>query len=117
MNFLTFVAYDAGSKSEVVAEWVNIMAKPPNGFKILSSYVCSSAPFPVPPNTTVKAIISEAESADVLASVTYPLQLAGATINQIPLMEVPVVATAETENQLSQGSPYLKRWYLFPIVA
>jgi hypothetical protein len=100
MKFMTFITYEAEKTAAIAAAGDKITSKPPKGFKLLNNYACMSAPFPVPPNTIVSVTISEAENAEVLAAVTYPLLLAGATISRVPLMEVPAGASVKIEKKL-----------------
>jgi hypothetical protein len=99
MKFMTFITYDAAKVAEISAVADKMMAKPPKGYNVLSNYACMSPPFPVPPNTLVSVSITDFDNAEALAAVTYPLQLAGATIHRVPLMEVPVGAAVKTERK------------------
>jgi hypothetical protein len=56
-------------------------------------------PFDVPPNSLVSVTISESDSAETMAARVYPLMLAGATINIIPLLEVPVTGGVKAEKK------------------
>jgi len=98
MKFLSFSMYDVAKTAEVAAAGDKVVNTP--GVKVLGQYVCLAIPFPgVPPNTLVTCSITEAESAEVLAAVSYPLMLAGATVHRVPIMEVPMGAGAETEKK------------------
>jgi len=58
-------------------------------------------PFPgALPNTMVGISIIEAESAEGMAAVYYPLMLTGATVWYVPVMEMPVAGEAEVEKKL-----------------
>jgi len=76
------------------------MANPPPGFKVLSIDACLGIAFPgQPANTMVAVAIIEAESADVLAATAYPMTLAGATVWNVPVMEVPMGGATEVEKK------------------
>jgi hypothetical protein len=51
----------------------------------------------VPPNSLVTVRAVEYESNEALAAVLYPMELAGATVWAVPVLEIPVgrVVTAE----------------------
>ena len=89
MKFMTFAMYDVAKAAEV-AQVSDKVAKTP-GQKRLAQYVCLGKPFDgVPPNTLTAITIREAESAEALAAVQYPLVLAGVTIWSVPVLEFPV---------------------------
>jgi hypothetical protein len=90
MKFITFAMYDVAKAAEV-AQASDKVAKTP-GQKRLAQYVCLGIPFPgvFPPNTLTAITIREAESAEALAAVQYPLVLAGANIWSVPVLEFPV---------------------------
>ena len=76
-------------------------ASSPPGIKLLASYVCQGIAFAgVPPNTLVSFDIIEAESNEALAAVYYPIALAGASIWNVPILELPIVGAAEVEKKL-----------------
>ena len=54
----------------------------------------------VPPNTIVGIQIIEAESNEALAAITWPVQLAGASTWNVPVLEMPAVGVAEVEKKL-----------------
>ncbi len=100
MKFLQFVTMDVAKAAEVARASDKVWASPPPGVKMLADYVCLGMPFPgLPPNTMVSIGVIEAESAEALAAVTYPPALAGASINNVPIMEMPVAGVAEVEKK------------------
>ena len=67
---------------------------------MLASYVCQAVPFPgLPPDAMVTFSISEVDSNEDLATISYPLQLAGATIHRVPILELPVGGAAKVEKK------------------
>jgi len=100
MKFLSFTIYDTAKGAEIAQAADKVWASPPPGIKPLASYVCLSSPFPgLPLNTMVSVGIGEAESAEAMAAVSYPLMLAGATIYRVPILELPVGGAAEAEKK------------------
>lgn len=98
MKFITFAMYDVAKAAEV-AQVADKVAKTP-GHKTLAPYVCQGKPFDgVPPNTLVVIAITEAESNQAIAAVTYPLLLAGATLWSVPVLEMPVASAATEERK------------------
>jgi hypothetical protein len=98
MKFITFVMYDV-AKAVEVTQAADKVAKMP-GHKILAQYVCGGKPFDgVPPNTLVAFSISEYESNEAIATVQYPLALAGATVWAVPVLEIPVAGGAAEEKK------------------
>ena len=100
MKFLSITVFDVAKTAEVAAASDKVWASPPPGIKMLANYVCLADLFlGVPPNTMETVAIAEAESAEALAAVSYPLMLAGATIHRVPVLEVPVAGAAEAEKK------------------
>jgi len=100
MKFLTFMIYDVAKTADIAAASDKVMSNLPPGIKIQSQYVCLGVPFPgVPPNNLVSVSIGEADTAESLAQVSYPLALAGATIYRVPILELPLAKTAEVERK------------------
>ena len=102
MKFLTFTMYDTAKAAEVAAASDKTMASPPPGTKLLARYTCLGIAFPgAPPNTMVVISLREAENAESMAAIGYPMMLAGATVWYVPVMELPVTPTAaEVEKKL-----------------
>jgi len=100
MKFLTINVMEVANIPAVVQAADKVFASPPPGIKVEASYMCLGMPFPgIPPNTMVGISITEAESAEALATVSYPLMLAGSTIYRVPILEIPVGAGAKAEKK------------------
>jgi len=100
MKFLTINMVEVANIPAVVQAADKVLASPPPGIKIEANYVCLGTPFPgVPPNTMVGVSIVEAESAEAIATTSYPLMLAGVTIHRVPILEMPVGAAAKEEKK------------------
>ncbi len=101
MRFLSFATFDVAKATELAKVSDKVWASPPPGIKLLASYVCQGMAFAgVPPNTLVIFDIIEAESNEVLSAVNYPLALAGASIWNVPILELPVAGAAEIEKKM-----------------
>jgi len=100
MKFLNLNLFDVAKTAEVAQASDKVWASPPAGTKMLASYVSLSPVFPnQPPNTMVGFNITEAENAEAMAAVHYPMMIAGATIYAIPILELPLVGAAEVEKK------------------
>lgn len=100
MKFLTLVMYDVAKSAEIAKASDKLMSNPPPGYKLLAQYVCLGRPFDgIPLNAMVTVGIAEAESAEALAAITYPLTLAGATFYRVPVLEMPIGAGAAEEKK------------------
>jgi hypothetical protein len=100
MKFLTINMTEVAKIPALVQAADKVWATPPAGIKVEANYVCLGTPFPgVPPNTMVSFSISEVESAEALAAVSYPMMVAGSTIYRVPIMEMPVGAGAHVEKK------------------
>ncbi len=100
MKFLTLNLFDVAKTGEVAKASDKVWASPPAGTKMLASYVSLSPVFPnQPPNTMVGFNISEAESAEAMAAVHYPMMIAGVTIYSIPILDLPLVGAADAEKK------------------
>ena len=101
MKFLSFATFDVAKAAELAKVSDKVWASAPPGIKLLASYVCQGLAFAgVPPNTLVIFDIIEAESNEVLSAVNYPLALAGASIWNVPILELPVAGAAEIEKKM-----------------
>lgn len=90
--------FDAAKASEV-AQAADKVANTP-GQKMLAQYVCQGIPFAgVPPHTMVAITIGEAESNEAISAVHYPLELAGASVWTVPVLEFPVGGGAAEEKK------------------
>jgi len=98
MKFINFTMFDVAKAAEV-AQAADKASKTP-GQKFLAQYMCHGLAFPgVPPNTMVVISITEAESNEAMAAVHYPLELAGATLWSVPVLEMPVAGSAAEEKK------------------
>jgi hypothetical protein len=98
MKFLVFAMFDAAKAAEM-AQANDKLAKTP-GRKVLSTYTCMGLAFPsVPPNKLVTISVVEYESSEAMAAVLYPLEIAGATVWAVPVLEMPVAGHAEAEKK------------------
>lgn len=101
MKFLQFGMFDVAKAADLAAASDKVWASPPPGVKMLADYVCIGLAFPGhPPNTVVGVSVIEAESAEALTAVIYPLGLAGASVWNVPVQELPVAGVAELEKKL-----------------
>lgn len=100
MKFLNLNLFDVAKTAELAKASDKVWASPPAGTKMLASYVSMSPVFPnQPPNTVVTIRITEAENAEAMAAIHYPMMLAGATIYAIPILEFPLAGAAEVEKK------------------
>ena len=100
MKFLRFIMNDIDKTADVAQASDKAWASPPPGVKMLASYAFLGLAFPgQPSNTLVSIDIVEAESAEAITAVAYPVALTGATMWHVPVLELPVAATAELEKK------------------
>jgi hypothetical protein len=98
MKFLMFAMFDPAKAAEI-AQVADKVAKTP-GQKTVAQYVCQGIPFAgVPANKMVTISVGEAESNEAMAAVHYPLELAGATVWSVPVLEMPVAGAAVEEKK------------------
>ena len=98
MKFLVFAMFDVAKAAEM-AQANDKLAKTP-GRKVLSTYSCMGLAFPgVPPNTIVTISVVEYETSEAMAAVLYPLEVAGATVWAVPVLEMPAAGHAATEKK------------------
>jgi hypothetical protein len=89
MKFLVFAMFDVAKAAEM-AQVNDKLAETP-GRKVLSNYTCMGLAFPnVPPNTITTVSVVEYENSEAMAAVLYPLEVAGATVWAVPVLEMPV---------------------------
>ncbi len=101
MKFLRFHMMDWTKAAEVAKISDKTWASPPPGDKLLASYACLGIPFPgAPANTIISITIHEAESTEALGATAYPLALAGVSVWNVPVMEVPVPGATEVERKM-----------------
>ena len=99
MKFMALSMYPVAKTAEVAAASDKVWKERPREGRPESAYLCMTFPFPVPPNTLVSVSIGEYESVEEIAANIYPVMLAGATVDIIPLLEVPLGRGAETEKK------------------
>ena len=100
MKFLNFCMFDVAKGVDVAQATDKFWASPSPGMKMLADYVCEGLPFPgALPNTMVGISIIEAESNEALAALSYPLMLAGASVWNVPVLEMPVGGAAEADKK------------------
>ena len=99
MKFLTMSIYPVAKAAEVGKASDKVWAGRSQEGQPRSAYVLMTVPFPVPPNSLVVVTIGESESAEEMAARVYPLMVAGATVDIIPLLEVPIGGGKEAEKK------------------
>ncbi len=100
MKFLTILESPVDKMPEISKISDKINTNPPPGYKLLASYICLSAPFDGASGDTIISIaINEAENAEALATVTYPLVLAGVKVRRVPILEISGGAAGEAERK------------------
>jgi len=101
MKFLRFATMDVAKAAEVANASDKIWASPPTGTKALASYVCQGIAYPgAPANALVAVLVVEADSNEAIAATTYPVTLAGATIWDVPVLELPVSGAGDVEKRM-----------------
>lgn len=99
MKFITVMMFDADKAADMAAIGDKTANLP--GAKVLAQYVCQGMLFSgIPPNKMVALVVSEAESNEALAARNYPVALAGASVWNVPVIEMAVGAIAEAEKKL-----------------
>ena len=99
MKFMSLVVYPVEKTAEIAAATDKVWASQPRESRPESSYVLMCVPFDIPPNSLVSVTISESDSAETIAARVYPIMLAGATVNIIPLLDVPVTGGVKAEKK------------------
>jgi len=99
MKFMTFVWFETAKAAEMAQVGDKIADTP--GRKVLAQYLCQGIPFPpaVPPNSMLVISINDTETNEAMAAATYPAGLAGAIVYSVPVLEMPVGGTVETEKE------------------
>jgi hypothetical protein len=101
MKFLRFTMMDAAKVAEVSKVSDKMMANLPPGYKMHSLYACLGIPFPgAPANAIVAVSVLETDSSEALTATGYPLTLAGASVWDVPVLEMPVGGAVEVEKKL-----------------
>ncbi len=100
MKILTISVIPVSKTAEMSALADKITAERPPDVSDVAQYICLSPPFDgIPPNSMVTISIAEVGSSESLAMSNYPLQLAGGEVRRIPIMEIPVGTSTETEKK------------------
>jgi hypothetical protein len=99
MKFMSLFVYPVEKTAEIAVAGDKVWANQPKERRPEGSYVLMCVPFDVPPNSLVSVSISESDSAETMAARVYPIMLAGATVNIIPLLEVPVTGEVKAEKK------------------
>ncbi len=101
MKFLMFLAMDVAKAAEVAQASDKVWASPPAGTKLLATYACLGIPWSgVTGNMVISVGVVEAENAEALTGVIYPMGLAGASAWCVPVLELPVGRAAAVERQV-----------------
>jgi hypothetical protein len=100
MKVLRFAVFETLKAADVAQASDGVWASPPSGIKILATYVCQGMPFSDQPrNTLVSIQVLEAESNEAIAATQYPVALAGATVNDVLVLELPVAGAVAEEKK------------------
>lgn len=100
MKFVVMSVWDVNKAAELAKISDKIAASPPSGYKALAQYVCLAQPVSgIPSGKGVTIIVCEADSAEAIAAATYPSMLAGAEVNTVPVIEMPIGGVAEVEKK------------------
>ena len=100
MKFMVIAVWDVHKAAELAKVQEKMDAVPPSGYKPLARYMCLAHPFAgFPSGTGVSVLIVEAESAEAIITSTYPAMLAGADINVVPVLEIPIARATRLEKK------------------
>ena len=100
MKFIVTYIWDAGIAAEISKLDDKIAASPPPGYKELAHYICMGKPFSgVPEGKAVSFQLVEADSAESMAAVCYPMMHLGADVSAVPVIEAPIGNITELEKQ------------------
>lgn len=104
MKFMVIAVWDVDKGAELAKVTEKVDAAPPSGYKPLARYMCLAHPCAgFPSGTGVSVLIAEAESAEAIIKGTYPAMLAGADINVVPVLEIPLARATRVEKK-ARGS-------------
>jgi len=98
MKFLILSSWPVEKAAEVAAASDKALANAPRERRT-PGYMPLCALPEVPPDSMVSISISESDSAEEMAARLYPIMLAGASFNIIPLLEVPAGGAAKAEKK------------------
>ena len=99
MKFMTMMVYPVAKAAEIAVASDKMWSSQPQEGRPTSAFLMMAVPFDVPPNSLVAFTIEESDSAESMAARVYPLMLAGATVNIVPLLEVPIGGGSEAEKK------------------
>jgi hypothetical protein len=98
MKFMTLSSWPVEKVAEVSAANDKVSANIARERRV-PGYILMCALPDVPPNSMVSVAISEGDSAEEIAANVYPVMLAGATVNIIPLLEVSAGGSVKAEKK------------------
>jgi hypothetical protein len=99
MKFMTLSIWPVEKTAEVAAATDKVWANQPKESRPVVNCVLLCVPFDVPPNSMVGVSINESDSAERIAERLYPIMLAGATFQVIPLLDSPVGGGVKAEKK------------------
>ncbi len=100
MKFVVMAVWDVGKAAELAKLSDKVDTAPPAGYKTLARYVCLAHPISgITSGKGVTITICEADSAEAIAASTYPSMLAGAEINSVPVIDMPIGGVADVEKK------------------
>ncbi len=94
MKFMTVSVLPIDKMAEVAAASDKAWSSQPQERRPKNAYVLMASLPEVPPHSAISVYITEEDSAEAIAARVYPVQLAGATVSIIPVMEFTVAAAA-----------------------
>jgi len=98
MKFMSLSSWPVEKTAEVAAANDKVSATIRRERRV-PGYMLMCALPDVPPNSMVSIAISESDSVEEMAARLYPMMLAGAIINIIPLLEVPAGGAVKAEKK------------------
>jgi len=100
MKFVVMSVWDVSKAAELAKISDKVAAAPPPGYKGLAQYVCLAQPFSgIPPGKGVTISVCEADSSEAIAAALYPSMLAGADINTVPVIDMPIGGMTDVEKK------------------
>jgi hypothetical protein len=99
MKFMTLVFIPSDKMAEVAAASDKAWAKMPREKREQTSYMLMCRPPDVPANCGVSFSINEGDNMEEMAASAYQMELAGAGVSIIPLLELPGGGAAKVERK------------------
>jgi len=99
MKFMTLSVWPVEKTAEVAVASDKVWANQPKASRPVVNCILMCVPFDVPPNSMVSVSISESDSAEKMAERLYPIMLAGAEVQVIPLLDTTVGAAVKGEKK------------------